>query len=312
MPWIRKGDKIEYYDDSGTLIKSYDVSVITNLSTPDKGSRPDILNDGYITNNPLRRGQTKHVKDAIQKFLETGKMPSADEIGVGSGKPYENVMQDARTWLSRNNIDEAKYAVDKDQFIYSDKGGEKNPEAPKEAPISDEGEPLNPYVAYLEEQRSKQEGAELGLLNETTKANIQNAEITAQQSIIQQAQLKDQLVEQIKSDRLSKMRAGVSPMQIAQEDLQFMVGNMQGNNQNMQMVNQQRLAATQQQSMNPYQAYINANAAVTGGQGYGNVAAGFAATDAGDLTMQAKRIGAQKKQLTLEERLRLAQNPSGN
>ena len=79
------------------------------------------------------------------------------------------------------------------------KGGEKNPDAPKVAPVvNTESSTLNPYEAYLEEQRSKQENAELGLLNETTKANIQNAEISTQQGMIQQAQMKDQLVEQIK------------------------------------------------------------------------------------------------------------------
>lgn len=300
MPWIRKGTKMEFHDSEGNLIKSYD----TNIKNVWDDPKAYLLNpalaalttkDGYKTNNIGARGQVKHVETAIQKFLETGKMPDATEIGVNSGNAYDNVMRDVRTWLSRNNIDEAKYAVNQDEFIYSDQSGEKNPDAPKVAPVvNTESSTLNPYEAYLEEQRSKQENAELGLLNETTKANIQNAEISTQQGMIQQAQMKDQLVEQIKSDRLSKMRAGLTPMQIAQEDLQFMVGNMQGNNQNMQMMNQQRLAAQQQKAINPYQAYINANAAITGGQGYGNVASGFAATDAGDLYQQALRIARSK------------------
>lgn len=298
MPWIKKGTKMEYYDDQGNLIKSYDTDIKQtgpkfNFENFRKGNA---FNDGYTTNNYFRTGQTKHVEEAIQKFLETGVMPTADELGVGSGNPYDNVMRDVRLWLKNNNIDEVKYALNKNEFIYSDQSGEKNPDAPDVAPVAnDEATTLNPYVAYLEEQRSKQENAELGLLNETTKANIQNAEISTQQGMIQQAQMKDQLVEQIKSDRLSKMRAGLTPMQIAQEDLQFMVGNMQGNNQNMQMMNQQRLAAQQQKAINPYQAYINANAAITGGQGYVNAASGFAATDAGDLYQQALRIAQSKR-----------------
>jgi hypothetical protein len=294
MPWIKKGTKMEYYDESGNLIKSYDTNLANGWDAGDIGMDHP-LNDGYKTNNFFIRGQVKHVESAIQYFLENQKMPSASDIGVGGGKPYDNVMEDVRKWLSRNGIDEVKYSKDANQFIYSDQGGEKNPDAPKVAPVvNTEASTLNPYTAYLEEQRSKQENAELGLLNETTKANIQNAEISTQQGMIQQAQLKDQLVEQIRSDRLSKMRAGLTPMQIAQEDLQFMVGNMQGNNQNMQMMNQQRLAAQQQKAINPYQAYVNANAAITGGQGYVNAASGFAATDAGDLYQQALRIAQSK------------------
>ena len=132
------------------------------------------------------------------------------------------------------------------------------------------------------------EGQELGLLNEQTRAGQQNAEISAQQSMIQQAQLRDQIVEQIKLDRMSKMRQGITPMQIANESLQFTVGNIQANNQEMTGVNQARLAATQQQGLNPYQAYLNSVNGV-GYQTQGNVASGMAATDASDMYQQAMK-----------------------
>src|SRR5690606_13055861 len=85
----------------------------------------------------------------------------------------------------------------------------------------------------------------------------QNAEISAQQAMIQQAQLRDQIIEQIKLDRMSKLRQGITPMQIANESLQFTVGNMLANNNQMTGINQARLAAIQQQGLNPYQAYLN-------------------------------------------------------
>jgi len=279
MRWIKKGTIMEYVDSEGKVIKSYDTNIYQGIHiNPEK----DAWMDGYRSNNFLRTGQAKHVEKAIQLFLETGVMPDKDAIGVPGDRGYENVVRDARLWLKRNQIDENTYSADPTKFLTGKKT------------TTEEVSQLNPYAAYLEEQRQRQENAELGLLNKTSDANIQNAEISAQQAMIQQAQLKDQLIEQIKTDRLAKMRSGLTPMQIAQEDLQFMVGNIQGNNQNMQMVNQQRLMAQQQKSLNPYQAFINSNAAITGQQGYGNVASGLAATDAGDLYQQALRIARAK------------------
>lgn len=150
----------------------------------------------------------------------------------------------------------------------------------------DEGE-FNPYAKWLEQQQQRNTEAELGLLQSQTRAGLQSAEISAQQSMMQQAQLKDQIVEQIKLDRMSKMRKGISPMQIAQENLQFMVGNMQAANQQIGAVNQARLGAAQQESMNPYQAYLN----TLNGAGYqanANLAAGFAASDASDIMSRAR------------------------
>ena len=64
--------------------------------------------------------------------------------------------------------------------------------------------------------------------------------------MMQQSQFRDQIIEQIKSDRLNKMRQGMSPMQIANEELQTMVGGMK---ENVQTMSQQpaRLSAIQQE-----------------------------------------------------------------
>lgn len=146
---------------------------------------------------------------------------------------------------------------------------------------------FNPYAKWLEQQQQRNTEAELGLLQAQTKAGLQSAEISAQQSMMQQAQFKDQIVEQIKLDRMAKMRKGISPMQIAQENLQFMVGNMQSANQQIGAVNQARLGAIQQESMNPYQAYLNSLYGA-GYQANTNLAAGLAASDASDIMSRAR------------------------
>jgi len=301
MTWKREGSglntKMVQYDANGNKTgKEYRLNIAPGTAYFGNipGKTRSSLGDGYKTNNwfGLAKGNTKQVQDLIQATMQSGKELTRAEYNafakenglntIGEGA-WNNVSHDLKVWLGNNGIDLETYNFETGEAYTEEELAAMRPE-----------NEYNPYEAYLEEQRARQESAELGLLNETTRANIQNAEISAQQAMIQQAQFKDQLVEQIKTDRLSKMRAGLTPMQIAQEDLQFMVGNMQGNNQNMQMVNQQRLAAQQQQAINPYQAYINANAAITGGQGYGNVASGFAATDAGDLYQQALRIAKSK------------------
>lgn len=147
---------------------------------------------------------------------------------------------------------------------------------------------FNAYTRYMERMQLEDQHMQYGLLREQTAAGKQMADIAAQQAMMQQAQIKDQIIEQIKSDRLGKMRQGISPMQIANEELQMMVGGMQQNTQMMSQVNQQQLGAYQQDRMNPYQAYINSQQSVTGGQGYANFAAGLAATDASSLDAQAK------------------------
>lgn len=282
--WTKEGTVMKYYDDAGKLIKIFD----TNLNKAGNGG----WKDGYESNNMFQAGQAKHVEEAIQFFLENGKMITLSEFknGTPSKQGFENnVLKDVRTWLSKNGIDEATYTNEGSKVFESTS-------TPKETPF-------NPYTNYLEQQRIGQENAERGLLNAQTDIAKQNADITAQQAMMQQSQFKDSLIEQIKADRLSKMRSGISPMQIAQENLQYTVGNMQNNQQQMQLANQGKLTAVQQEQLNPYQAYINSQAAVTGGQGYGNTATGMAASDAGDIYQQMLRMRQANPNLTLEQAL---------
>jgi hypothetical protein len=297
--WKREGNKTVEYDASGKKTgRVIDLGDVSNRGLfsfdRDGSSGKQGVGDGIRSNNFLRRGSVNDVQKLLDFFLNTGEMPEEGDfarLGFNNKGVLRNAIFDVKKILANQGIDYLEYENTRKSEIIEEKRKEIEETKKEESQ-------LNPYARYLENQRQKNETAELGLLNSQTDAAIQNTEISSQQAMIQQAQLKDQLVEQIKTDRLSKMRAGLTPMQIAQEELQFMVGNMQGNNQQMQMVNQQRLAATQQKNMNPYQAFLNSQQNVTGGQGYGNVAAGFAATDAGDLYQQALRVANSRGRRT--------------
>jgi len=291
MTWRKEGNQLIEYDAKGIRTgRTYDFRA--NEGTSKSGPVGSDKGDGFVVNNSTggfwgfgigakgnRRfigsyhGTEEQLARALEMFLSTGKKPTQTELGA-TAKEYENVMKDVQSFIKYHGIDEEEYSKQV---------------ATQNAEITEAPPELNPYADYMEQRRVQMQGAEKGLLDAQTNAARQNADILAQQTMQQQAMFRDELIEQIKSDRLAKMRAGISPMQIAQENLQYTVGNMQANNQQIQLANQQKLAATQQQAMNPYQAYINSQAAVTGGQGYGAVATGFAATDAGDLNMQALR-----------------------
>lgn len=253
--------------------------------------------DGLKSNNwiSLNSVQSEHLRKAMLKYLQTGVMPGAGDLNLDS-KQYKTILEDMNTLLSSNGINTATYDPANSLNLSLEE---------QKAKALEEETALNPYAAYMEKKRVEQEGAEKGLLEGQTNAARQNADILAQQTMQQQSMFRDQLVEQIKSDRMSKMRSGISPMQIAQENLQFMVGNMQNNNQQVGLANQGQLAAAQQAKINPYQAYINSQAATTGGQGYGAVASGFAATDAGDLDMQTQRVLKSNPGLTYQQALAL-------
>ena len=255
--------------------------------------------DGFKFNNwaGMTRGEKGQFIRGLEVTLNNGKIKDKNDFIRLTGKDisdkqWKNIEQDIDLGVSKMGIDMDTY----DPELGRSKTEEE---------LSSEETILNPYAAYMENKRVEQEGNERGLLDAQTNASRQNADILAQQTMQQQSMFRDQLVEQIKSDRMSKMRSGISPMQIAQENLQFMVGNMQTNNQQVGLANQGQLAAAQQKAINPYQAYINSQAATTGGQGYGAVASGLAATDAGDLDMQTQRVLKSNPNLTYQQALAL-------
>lgn len=165
----------------------------------------------------------------------------------------------------------------------------------------------NPYVDYMKKMQDQTYEQELGLLTEQNKAAVQQAEIASQQMMMHNAQFKDQLIEQIKTDRMSKLRSGMSQMQIANEEMQFMVGNQMQNQQAVSEANQQLLGARQQEGMLPYQAWLQASQGVTGGQGYANFAAGMAATDASSMQMQAQSLMRNNPGMTYQQAVKKLQ-----
>lgn len=121
-------------------------------------------------------------------------------------------------------------------------------------------------------------------------SNMQLADAQYQQAAMQQAESVKAITDQVRAERMSRLRAGMSESQIANQDMQIMLNNMNTLNQQANTMNANRLAAQQQYDLaqdTAYQQYL-ANAT-----GLGSVGAAMAASDAGDAYMQTlKRMNA--------------------
>lgn len=147
------------------------------------------------------------------------------------------------------------------------------------------------YNSYWNELYSLQDGT-LGsqMLDNFTTAeqnaamsNMQLAEAQYQQAAMDQAAVVKSITDQVRAERMAKLRAGMNEAQIANQDMQLMINNMNTLNTQMNTMNQNRLAAQQQYNLaqdTAYQQYLETAA------GLGQVGAAYAASDAGDVYMQ--------------------------
>jgi hypothetical protein len=134
-------------------------------------------------------------------------------------------------------------------------------------------------------------GAEmLGRLEQSYANQAQQAATMAdvgfQQAAMQQANTVKQITDQVRSERMARLRAGMSESQIANQDMQMLMTNVNTLNQNAQMLNQGRLEAqigintSQDQAYTDFLAQSNQR---------GQVGAAMAASDAGDAYQQTIR-----------------------
>jgi hypothetical protein len=150
---------------------------------------------------------------------------------------------------------------------------------------------FNEYYRDLYSLEPGTGGAEmLGRLEQSYANQAQQAATMAdvgfQQAALQQASTVKAITDQVRSERMARLRAGMSESQIANQDMQMLMANVNTLNQNAQMLNQQRLEAQVGMNTSQDQAYTDfLNQANTRGQ----VATGMAASDAGDAYQQTIR-----------------------
>lgn len=225
--------------------------------------------DGYRTNNLFSQGG-EHLDGAIQYLLEYGKMPTKEELEYYTGykindNAWNNIRYDLNVFTSQNNLDLNTYK--------------------QNANISDPNqEAFNEYyndIYSLEEGTTGRQMLDNYTLAEQNAAmsNMQLAEAQYQQAAMQQAETVKSIADQVRAERMSRLRAGMSEADIANQDMQTMLNNMNTLNQQMGTMNQNRLAAQQQYNLaqdTAYQQYIESAVAI------GNTEAAMYAASAGD------------------------------
>lgn len=177
---------------------------------------------------------------------------------------------------------------EKDKYIASI-----NTESTKQEIQEDEEAYREAAEDYYWRQLYDLEGNTLGadMYNRLTQAeqnaamsNMQLAEAQYQQAAMDQASVVKSITDQVKAERMAKLKAGMNEAQIANQDMQIMLNNMNTLNQQVNTLNQNRLAAQQQYNLaqdTAYQQYLNSAA------GMAQAGAAYSAAGAGDATRQS-------------------------
>ena len=116
-------------------------------------------------------------------------------------------------------------------------------------------------------------------------SNMQLADAQYQNAAMQQAATVKSITDQVRSERMAKLRAGMNEAQIANQDMQMMMSNINSMNDQMNAMNYSNLQAQQQYNLaqdTAYQEYL------TQAQAMNQSGAAYYAAQAGDATYAAK------------------------
>lgn len=244
--------------------------------------------DDYKYNNLFRRGTGKQLDAYIQYYIKYGKEPSQYELNLITGQnvsdgAYRNLRRDFDTFLSKND-------ADIDSFRYDIGVSQDNLNADAEQSAQEAA-----FNEYYRDIYSTEVGTTGGDIynrmveaeRNAARSNMTLADAQMQQAAMQQASTVKALTDQVKAERMAKLRAGMSEAQIANQDMQMMMTNINALNQQANEMNYAQLQAQQQYNLaqdTAYQQWLD-NANVMGQTG-----AAYAASDAGDVYQQALRI----------------------
>jgi len=246
--WKKVGNKWVYYDNDGKIIKETADEPTTGLQ-----------GDDYITNNMFKTGQIEHVKRAIEYFLTNGKYPDKDTLGV-SENAYENIIKDLDLFLSNSGIDPVEY---QNNFLNSEQDA-----AQGNALLEDSDRIIDPQEAaknaYYNDLYSLKPGTEgklmLDTLEQSYKKQANNdkilAEVAYQRGALNQAKTVKQIADQVRAERMARLRSGMSEAQLANQDMQLLIANMNSLNENTAALNEARLGAGLNENMAKDQAYL--------------------------------------------------------
>jgi hypothetical protein len=227
--------------------------------------------------------ETAEASKLIDRILQEGRPLTETELQALNTGLDTSVLRNAQSLIINNNRDKFGFSVNADGTV--SQGGD------LQVPGGDQASAFNEYYRDLYSLEPGTGGAEmLQRLEQSYQNQAQQqallADVGFQQAAMQQAQTVKQITDQVRAERMARLRAGMSESQIANQDMQMLLTNVNTLNQNAQMLNEQRLQA--QAGINTAQDQAYQDFLAQSAQ-RGQVASAMAASDAGDVYQQTIR-----------------------
>jgi hypothetical protein len=202
--------------------------------------------DDLLYNNIFRSGSVKDMDLTWDFYVKNGRMPTHQEYKSLGGKSagWNNIKHDFEKIIIP--------AYESHQVATGNKPGiDRDPKS-------------DAFNAYYNDLYSLNEGTggralydrlEQAFVNQANQ-EIQTADVQYQAQALQQAQMVKAITDQVRAERMARLRAGMSESQIANQDIQMLMANVNALNQNAQMLNQQRIDARTNANLAKDQAYM--------------------------------------------------------
>lgn len=275
----------------------------------------DVIPDGYRYNNPGFGGSytADSVFDAVEYMLQYGWGDTDAERDtlyeyLASKSSYverdylDVYIDDAKLALSEhyrslNDINrdvEKKYGgIGKNAYLdYQDSLSENEGLTEEEIAKKTNEDALD---EYYRQSYSLEPGTTSGDMysrlveveRNAARDNMQLAEAQSQQLAMAQAETIKALADEVRADRMDRLRAGLSESQLANEEMSQMMANVNALNQQTASANLARLQAQQQYNNAQDTAYT---AWLEQAQALGQTGAAYYASSAGDIIAQANKL----------------------
>ena len=209
--------------------------------------------DGYSTNNnPSDTYQRKQLAMLVQYYLSNGQTPDRITFNNATGsavseKGWEYLIGDLGTFAVKNNLNMDEYSASvTEQNITSEEEGPTLDRYFDEWYNTENPDTTGANVLQNLEGVYENQAANEGML----------ADAVFQQQALQQAQVVKNITDQVRNERMARLRAGLSEAQIANQDMQMMMANVNALNKQAGTLGQQRLQAQVNKNTAKDQAYL--------------------------------------------------------